>query len=209
LNHEPVSAARAGRLYPGSLVDKGSARPVVLTLALWFCGAVALGTSGVLRGVRPPMPQVLIAVLTIASLSIALAVPLFRSWADAVAVRSLVAIHLTRLVGVYFLILARQGALAPKFAVPAGYGDIVVATLALVVILIGPPGTRWRRGFYLVWNFLGLVDILLVVGNAARVGLADPQSMQPLLRLPLSLLPTFLVPVIITSHLLIFRRLWR
>jgi hypothetical protein len=178
-------------------------------LALWFCGAVALGASGVLVGVRPPMPQVLIAVLTIASISVVFSVPLFRSWADAVAVRPLVALHLTRVVGVYFLILARQCALSPRFAMPAGYGDIVVATLALGLILIGPPGTEWRRGLYLGWNSLGLVDILLVVGNAARIGMSDPGSMQPLLRLPLNLLPTFLVPVIITSHVILFRRLLR
>lgn len=155
------------------------------------------------------MPQVLIAVLTIASLTAVFRVPLFRAWADDISLRALVAIHLTRFVGVYFLLLARQGALAASFAVPAGYGDLLVATLALGLILIGEPGARWIRGLYLIWNSLGLVDILLVVGNAARVGLADPQSMQPLLRFPLSLLPTFLVPVIITSHVLIFRRLRR
>jgi len=155
------------------------------------------------------MPQVLIAILTVASLTAVFGVPMFRTWADDVSLRALVAFHLTRFVGVYFLLLARQGALAASFAVPAGYGDVLVATVALGLILIGEPGARWIRGLYLIWNSLGLVDILLVVGNAARVGLADPQSMQPLLRFPLSLLPTFLVPVIITSHILIFRRLCR
>jgi hypothetical protein len=182
---------------------------VGLTLALWFCGALGVSLSGILAHMRPPMPQLLIAVLTIASLSAVFGLPIFRAWADDVAIRALVAIHLTRFVGIYFLLLARRGALASRFAVPAGYGDILVATVALVLILIGEPRARWRRGLYLIWNSLGLVDILLVVGNAARVGLADPQSMQPLLRLPLSLLPTFLVPVIITSHILIFRRLCR
>jgi hypothetical protein len=182
---------------------------VGLTVALWFCGALGFSLSGILTHVRPPMPQLLIAVLTIASLIVVLRVPTFRAWADDVAIRALVAIHLTRFVGVYFLLLARQGALGSRFAVPAGYGDILVATLALGLILIGEPRTRWRRGLYLIWNSLGLVDILLVVGNAARVGLDDSQSMQPLLRFPLSLLPTFLVPVMITSHILIFRRLYR
>lgn len=186
-----------------------SRSPIILTLALWFCGAVALGASGVLTGVRPPMPQILIVVLTIVSMSVVFGVPVFRSWANTVAMRAFVALHLIRFVGVYFLILARQGALAPRFAVPAGYGDIVVATLALCLILIGGPETGWRRGLYLMWNSLGLVDILLVVGNAARVGISDPGSMQPLLQFPLNLLPTFLVPVIITSHIILFRRLLR
>jgi len=155
------------------------------------------------------MPQLLIAVLTTASLIAVFRVPIFRAWTNDVSLRALVAIHLTRFVGFYFLLLARQGALAASFAVPAGYGDIFVATFALGLILMGESSTRWQRGLYLIWNSLGLVDILLVVGNGARVGLADPQSMQPLLGFPLSLLPTFFVPVIITSHILIFRRICR
>jgi hypothetical protein len=41
------------------------------------------------------------------------------------------------------------------------------------------------------------------------MALADPASMGPLRTLPLSLLPTFLVPLIIASHVLIFWRLYR
>jgi hypothetical protein len=52
-----------------------------------------------------------------------------------------------------------------------------------------------------------LADILYVVGTAARLAFADPASMSALLRLPLALLPTFLVPLIIASHVFIFSRL--
>src|SRR5437868_4690458 len=59
----------------------------------------------------------------------------------------------------------------------------------------------------LFWKNLGFTDILFVVSTAARLGLADPQSMKALTRLPLALLPTFLVPIIIATHLLLFFRL--
>lgn len=182
---------------------------ISLALALWLCAAIAVGASGILGGARPPMPQVLIVILTIVSMSTVLTVSIFRQWADKAAVRALVAPHLTRFIGVYFLILAQRGTLSPRFAVPAGYGDILVAALALCLILIGPPTTKGPHGFYLAWNSLGLVDILLVVSNAARVGMSNPESMRALLGFPLNLLPTFLVPVIITSHLILFRRLCR
>ena len=50
------------------------------------------------------------------------------------------------------------------------------------------------------------MDILFVVVTAARLGLADPASMMELTHLPLSLLPTFLVPLIIASHVVVFVR---
>jgi len=56
---------------------------------------------------------------------------------------------------------------------------------------------------------LGLADILFVVVTAARLGVADPESMAALLQLPLSLLPTFLVPLIIASHVILGVRLAR
>jgi hypothetical protein len=48
-----------------------------------------------------------------------------------------------------------------------------------------------------------------VVATAGRIARADPASMGPLRYLPLSLLPTYFVPLIIASHVLIFWRLAR
>ncbi len=59
------------------------------------------------------------------------------------------------------------------------------------------------------YALLGLADILFVVATAARLAAANPESMAALLRLPLSLLPTFLVPLIIASHVVLGVRLAR
>jgi len=174
---------------------------------LWLGAALALGGSGALKALRPPAPQLILVSLTFALLAAASWIPPLRAWALGVDLRVLVGIHVTRLVGAEFLAFYRRGELPFAFAVPGGWGDIPVATLALLVIAIGPPHTRGRRLVYAAWNLLGLGDLLFVVVTAARLALADPDSMRALLRLPLSLLPTFLVPLLIASHILIAVRL--
>jgi hypothetical protein len=186
-----------------------SARPTAVfgILGVWLLVALALGASGRLQALQPPLPQLTLIALTVGALLATAGVPAVRAWALGVDVRFLVAFHLTRFVGSYFLVLYARGELPYAFAVPGGWGDILVASLALLLLLGGPPETVRRRRAYVAWNALGLLDILFVVATAARLGFADPVSMQALLRLPLSLLPTFLVPLIITSHVLLAVRL--
>jgi hypothetical protein len=69
--------------------------------------------------------------------------------------------------------------------------------------------TQFAKTLLLIWNSIGLIDIIFVVSSALRFGLKDWQSMHALRELPLSLLPTFLVPLIIAAHILIFVRLIR
>jgi hypothetical protein len=54
-----------------------------------------------------------------------------------------------------------------------------------------------------------LIDILLVLGNGMRLFTRDPGIGVAFTRLPLALLPTFVVPIVITSHVLLFAWYWR
>jgi hypothetical protein len=173
---------------------------------LWLVVAIGLGLSGLLRHVRPPGPQIMIFGLTGALIAAFWLNRSFRDWLEALDMRAIVALHLTRFVGFYFLWLYGRGELPYRFAVPGGWGDIIVATGA-AFILASWSGFGRRRAVLLIWNIYGLVDILFVVATAAAEGRAAPASMAALLRLPLSLLATFLVPLIIGSHLLVFVRL--
>ena len=185
----------------------GTSRTVLQGAGAWLLLALVLGASGLLRDARPPLPQVLLVALTVAVLTLFWTPTVFRRWTLDVDLRALVLIHATRFVGIYFLILHSQGELPYAFAVPGGWGDIAVATTAIAVSLVARSGAG--RGAILAWNVFGLLDILFVVATATRLGMADPHSMRALLRLPLSLLPTFLVPIIIATHVIIFARLRR
>ena len=183
-----------------------SNRVVTLVLLGWLCFAVGLG--GWFHDATAPAVAATVWTLTALVLLASWKVSPIRAWVLNIGFRGLVLFHVTRLLaGAYFLVLCQRGELPCGFARPAGWGDIVVAVLALAVL--GAMRTEFAKTLLLIWNTIGLIDIVFVVFSALRFGLQDWQSMHALRELPLSLLPTFLVPLIIASHLLIFVRLAR
>jgi hypothetical protein len=178
--------------------------PLYAILLAW--GAVALVAGGVGAVARSPVPPpIVVAALTAAGVLAWRGSAKVRGWVRAVPPRGLVAVHLVRFVGAWFIVLYRRGELPFAFAVPGGWGDIVAAAGAAALLLGAFPAlTRgWRTALY-AWNTLGLLDIVFVVTTAARISFADPDALVPLTRLPLSLLPTFFVPLIVLSHLRLF-----
>lgn len=184
-------------------------RTIVTIGAAWLLLAIVAGATSFVTRMQPPAPVFVVFGLAAIILASGWWQPGFRAWLATIDARWFVALHLTRFVGAYFLVLYGRGVLPYDFAVPGGIGDITVAGLAAVLLFWGPPRDVRRRAAYGAWNVLGLTDILFVVVTAGRLGLAEPASMAALLQLPLSLLPTFLVPLIIASHVVLGVRLWR
>lgn len=181
---------------------------IVIALAVWLLAAIIAGASGTVTTLVPPSPQIILAGLVILLIVLFLFVPSFREWCLTVNIKAFILFHLTRFVGVYFLVLYSQGRLPYDFAVPGGVGDIIIALAALALIIFGRRRVRPGRAMLLVWNVAGLLDILFVVFTAASLAMSDPGSMKELLMFPLSLLVTYIVPLIIFTHLVIFIRLY-
>jgi hypothetical protein len=185
-----------------------SSRPVAAGTLIWLALAVAVGASGRLTTLAPPGPQLVILALTVAAVVIGTRVQAVRSWVDAVPLRTMVGMHAVRFVGAWFLALSAQGLLSTLFAERAGWGDIAAAALALALVAAVSPVTRGGRAAYLAWNVFGVLDLALAVGTASWVAVHGLEpGIQPILRLPLSLVPTFLVPILFASHVIMFRRL--
>ena len=183
-----------------------SNRVVTLVLLGWLCFAV--GLAGWFQNASALAVAATVWTLTGLVLLACWKVRTIGACVLNIDLRWLVVLHLTRLfAGAYFLVLCQRGQLPCGFAKPAGWGDIVVAVLALA--LVGAMRVEFAKRLLLIWNALGLIDIIFVVFSALRFGLNDWQSMHALQEVPLSLLPTFLVPLIIASHVLIFVRLTR
>lgn len=180
----------------------------LVTTLIWVALAVLAGVTGALTHLPFPIPQTLILALVVATIVVTHAAASVRAWIEALPLRTLVGIHALRFVGIVFLVLAARGQLAQLFASRAGWGDIAVAALALVLLASGEPRTTSHRAFYQLWNLLGAADLIVAVGTAAWVGSRGLEpGVEPLFAAPLSLVPLFFVPVFLAAHVFIFRRL--
>ncbi len=115
--------------------------------------------------------------------------------------------HTLRVVGVVFLIVMAQGHLPVAFAVPAGVGDIAIGVAAPFVARQLARGAG--RTEALRFHVLGLVDLVvaLSVGFLLFVLVEATPSTEPLILLPLALIPTVAVPLAFALHIESLRQL--
>ncbi len=180
---------------------------LLLFLAAWGLLAALAGAGRLLAHLPPAGAPVLIAGLTLA-FSVALArAGWLRSAVATLSVRAILAVHLIRFLGVYFLWLHAQGRLPVEFAQRAGGGDIVAAAGALG-LLFWPEGAGFRRALF-GWNLFGAADLFVAVGTAGWLTITRPGSTVELTELPLTLIPLWAVPVLLSSHLYLWRHRMR
>jgi hypothetical protein len=184
----------------------GDPRLATLGLALWAVVALAIAGSGVITLERRFLVPVSIVSAVVALVVLYVRSPSLRTLADTVDLRVPILFHTIRApIGLAFLFLMTRG-LDPDFARIAGYGDILSGVLAFVAAaFVGMP---LERRIVRAWNLIGLVDILAVVVTAQRMILFSdhPETMALLTRFPFAMLPLFIVPLVIATHLLVFRR---
>lgn len=183
----------------------GSRFAAPIILLVWLIAAIVAVGNGLLYQVPFPPPLFVVIGIVFAFLCLVV-VPGAAKWVGDLDLAWLLGFHLIRFVGVYFIWLAGQGRLDPSFAYTGGIGDIITAAGA--ALLIAMPAWRLGKGL-LIWNLFGIVDILFVVAKVAWGVSTTPAGFAEFFRLPLGLLPTFIVPVIIVSHVVVFFRLKR
>ena len=149
-----------------SLLNVARRRGAIVAALLIGCFVVALliGASGQFRGASAPAVAITVCSLTFLVLIALWKVPLLHEWISITPLRDLILFHVTRFVGIYFLLLYQRHRLPFDFAVPGGIGDTLIAATAL--ILWASHNLRKLRPLVLVWNGLGLIDIVFVVITA-------------------------------------------
>jgi len=112
------------------------------------------------------------------------------------------ALQTYRVLGVSMAIQALRNALPAVFGLPAGFGDLFIGVTALLAASAWSSGTRLGKVVFVLWNVLGLLDLIIAVSTAVLAAFTSsgPVTMTPMRLYPLSLVPAFGVPLAFILH---------
>ncbi len=184
---------------------------LVVVLGVWIALAVWAGTSGILTAgpdtlVRPVLLSVVVPIAIF--LAVYASSRSFRNFVLSRDIRVATTLQAWRIIGFAFLMLYAHGVLPGLFAWPAGLGDVAMGLSAPLVLLALARRTDFVRSRrFVVWNLLGILDFLVAAATATLASgaipelVAGPVTSAPMEIWPLSLFPSFIVPLFFFMHL--------
>jgi len=186
---------------------------VFVALALWFGLVSFLASQGafVAGAGSPPLPIFLgLAIPLAVFLAAYFGWSLFREFILGADLRFVTAIQAWRWAGQFFFWLYAWRVLPGLLAFPAGVGDMAIGVTApwMVLGLVRDPSFAASRR-YVIWNILGILDFVVAVSMGVLSsglfhginGLIGNVTSSAMDRLPLALVPAFVVPFFTMLHL--------
>ena len=187
---------------------------VAVALAAWLAVVLILAATGAYTGApgQPPLAVFGGAVVPLLLFAVAMRTwQAFRAFVLALDIRLIVAMQAWRYAGFGFIALYANHVLPGLFAWPAGLGDMaigMVAPLWIVALIRNPEVVASAR--FRLWNALGILDFVIAFTTATICAMtitdAGAVSIAPLGRLPLVLIPEFMVPVFVMLHIIALMR---
>jgi hypothetical protein len=192
---------------------------VVVALAAWFVVITGLGVGGFFDyrgGAGTPGLGVAVLLPVLGVVLWAARSARLRAVVRDIPVTTLIGINAVRVLGVFFVLLYAAGRLPAPFPPEAGWGDILIGVTALPVAAIvaaRAPGWRFTA---LLWNGLGLLDLVTAIflgatsaeGSPIRLFTGEPSTLI-MSGMPWVLIPAFLVPLLMLTHVAVSYRLAR
>jgi hypothetical protein len=179
------------------------ARLTTRLIIIWFLITLTAAALHIFRTApdQPPIPIGLAVLIPIGIFVIwsATSQP-FRQFLLSLNPRTLTILQAWRIAGFVFLVLYAYRILPGELALPAGWGDIVIgATAPLVALKLADP--NYRKSFIL-WQLLGITDLVNAVGMGVAARFINPHGIatSAMTVLPMSLIPTFAVPLFMILH---------
>jgi hypothetical protein len=181
------------------------------TLLGWAVVAVIAVATHVFAYLPVAAAQAVIAAQMLIFLLVLLFAPGIREYLFTRDLRLLTLFHLWRaLPGALFLYYYYSLHRLPwNFAVPGGYGDIVIAVTAPLAAQLPASASRLKSQVLLAWHVLGFLDLAGVVRAGLVNGRHNPEAMRALTHFPLSLLPAILVALTFVVHIIAIVQLAR
>ena len=196
------------------------ARNIQLGIFVFYLLYLAYASILALKGVFqvnsiPPRVMVFTAIpLTIMLFVIVGNTKLFKKLLRSIKLESLIALHVFRLLGVFFILLYFYHLLPREFAFSAGMGDIITAILALPLAKLVAKGKPGSLKIVYAWNIFGMLDIitlLVIVGitvmNTKNSIFTADHGIQEMTIFPFVWFPAFAPATILFLHVAILRKL--
>jgi hypothetical protein len=181
-----------------------------------YLGAITLGSfNGVFnRAFFPPL-IILFGTLPLAIFlfTVVIKSKIYQTILEKTTLQDLVSVHIFRVIGVFFILIALHDALPKPFAFIAGLGDIITAVSSIFVAKAIVSKHPNARKYTYIWNTFGLIDIILtaIMANVLTKLSMDTGIMgvDTLAKFPFCLIPAFAPPTIIFLHVAIYHKLKR
>jgi len=174
-------------------------------IAAWFVFAVSASALHLFK-TDPSLPPIALGLAVLAPVAAFLfwfaTSAGFRQFALSLNPRTLTFVQSWRIAGFTFLVLYAAGILPGVFALPAGWGDIAIgATAPFAAMKLA--NFSHRRGF-IFWQILGMLDLVMAVTLGTTARLISPHGVATgvMTVLPMSLIPTFAVPLLMMLHVI-------
>ncbi len=214
MNHNTAPSS----LYFG-IKDRDSVHVLTMVYVMvgsWFIAALVGGAMGQFN--RPEVPPLALGAFLLVPLGgFTLAYwtsPRLRHALDQIPLWLLTISHVWRFVGLGFVVGTLVRVLPPQFGYPEGIGDVLAAVFCIPLALSmrrNHHSPRLRVAF-VAWNVFGLIDLLSAISmgvlysNGPIGTLRTGPSTELMITFPVSIIPTFFVPLFILLHLLSLKR---
>lgn len=185
----------------------------ILFFALYLSYIALASCTGLFNEVSLPPKVLLLTTFPFAFLlfAIVLNTKTYKNIRQNSALENLVALHIFRVIGVFFVLLAVHHALPKPFAFVAGIGDMLTAASSLFVVKAIRDQKSYAKRLTYWWNIFGTVDILFtaIAANVLTKMSIDNGSMgvDTLAMFPFCIIPAFAPPIILFLHWTIFKKL--
>jgi len=188
---------------PPNIENKLMTKLILAVISIWFALAILAAKTAFFLSL-----PIMLFVITVITLLVALVflyfnVQAFQRWIINIGLRKLTAFHIWRIGAAALFFWYGQHDLLPKlFVLNAGWGDLIVGILALIVVIV-PFNTR----NYWIMHVFGFADFVIAVGTGTTLLFMHTPTMDNVAIFPLALIPLFGVPISGATHIMAFHML--